>query len=352
MQLARFLGLGPTFVVIKSSNKFSVGPVRKISRNSYRIGLNTRQFHVAATLGTSAANSIDSSASSAAAPTKAGTKPSTKKPRVSKTKGKSSSRSLSSTQKKSNTPPLALINDCKSYLKHCQRNNVSLTSTVFRGTLYEYTAKDFLEKKLQCFGLMRKGGAFDNGIDLVGKWDLYHFFKLNQQDIIQQKLLTGESTHGSNKPIKPIIKNSKELNFLTNKSNKKDSLSIKTDINILVQCKNYTTKIQASTIRELVGIYLQHIKTEIETNSTFMLLISPSPLTKQAQSIIDQTSIPLIHIILSPLLPINREKNVYNLKNWTGGSIDSVYLNSYSKILLKYLNIELELQKLKLLIVM
>lgn len=244
---------------------------------------------------------------------------------------------------------LADITDSKEYLSHCQRNATSLTSTVFRGTLYEYTAKDFLEQQLKCFELVRKGGAFDNGVDLVGKWDLYHFFKLNELVIKQQKLLAGDKLI-SEKPINPIIKNSIEWNTLQNKTSTKQSLSMQTDINILVQCKNHTTKIQASTIRELVGIYLQHIKTEIEKNSTFMLLISPSPLTKQAQSIIDQTSIPLIHIILSPLLPINRDKNVYNLKNWEGGSIDSVYLNSYSKVLLKYLNIELELQKLKRLI--
>lgn len=246
---------------------------------------------------------------------------------------------------------LSLVFNSSQYLKHCKINESSLRSTVFKGTLYEYTSKDFLESKLKCFDIVRKGGAFDNGIDLVGKWDLYHFFKLNEQDIKANKI----STSSKSEKILPIINNSKELHQLQKTRSTKDAISIRSDIKILVQCKNHNSKIKASIIRELVGIYLQHNHTEIDTNSTFMILVSPSPLTKQAQSIIDQTSIPLIHIILSPLVPIatdTKSSDVYNLKNWIGGDINSIYLNNYSKILLKYLNIELELQKLKLMILM
>lgn len=238
--------------------------------------------------------------------------------------------------------PLAQISNFKQYLKHCKTNQVSLESTVFRGTLYEYTAKNFLEESLRCFDLIRKGGAFDNGIDLVGKWDLSHFFNLNVDGIKQ-------STIKDKTKVVPIIKNSKEFRQLRNLKTTKNSISMKKDISVLVQCKNHRTKIKASVIRELVGIYLHHIKTEIDTNSTFMILISPHPLTKQAQGIIDQTSIPLIHVILSPLqLSESFTGNMYSPRNWKGGLIESVYLNNYSKILLKYLDIELELQKLKL----
>lgn len=250
----------------------------------------------------------------------------------------------------STTTILSQVYNSEEYLRHCKAKEASLNSTVFKGTLYEFTSKDFLETKLKCFDLIRKGGSFDNGIDLVGKWDLYHFFKLNEKGIKGKKIARTSATE----KIIPIINNSKELHELRNTKSKKDAISMRNDINVLVQCKNHNTKIKASILRELVGIYLQHIRTEIDTNSTFMILVSPCPLTKQAQSIIDQTSIPLIHIILSPMAPSSKRKNMdlYNLSNWSGGNIESIYLNNYSKILLKYLNIELELQKLKLMIIL
>ncbi|WEJ95247.1 Required for respiratory growth protein 7, mitochondrial [Yamadazyma tenuis] len=238
---------------------------------------------------------------------------------------------------------LSQVKNCEQYLQHCHTNNVSFTSTVFRGTLYEYASKAFLEDKLKCFDLVRKGGAFDNGIDLVGKWDLSHFFKLNETDIKAAKVLRSRAK------VIPIITNSKELHELKNTKSTKKNISIKHDINILVQCKNHRTKIKASILRELVGIYSQYIKNDDDKNSTFMVLMSPSPLSKQAHSIIDQTSIPLIHIILSPLELSSHDTSIDNsvIDSWDGGVVQSIYLNSYSKILLKYLNIELEFQKLK-----
>ncbi|CAH6718426.1 hypothetical protein CLIB1444_01S06458 [[Candida] jaroonii] len=252
----------------------------------------------------------------------------------------------SKAQLRYNTVIAGTDQSCKDYMESCRINGSSVKSTVFKGTLYEFATKTFLENNLKCFDIIRKGGAFDNGIDLVGKWDLSHFFKKNEKSIKEIENIDGST-------IIPIISNSKELQTLLKNDNMKNTISMKSDINVLVQCKNHKAKIKASVIRELVGIYTHHIKTEEQKQSTIMMLVSPAPLTKQAQSYVEQTSLPLIHVMMSPLtlrdLTVKGDE-IYNLKYWRGGRIDSIYLNSYSKLLLKYLNIELEFQKIKRLI--
>lgn len=250
------------------------------------------------------------------------------------------------TQLRYNTVIAGTDQNCKDYMESCRINGSSVNSTVFKGTLYEFATKTFLENNLKCFDIIRKGGAFDNGVDLVGKWDLSHFFKKNEKSIQQIENIDGSS-------IIPIISNSKELQTLLKTDDVKNTISMKSDINVLVQCKNHKAKIKASVIRELVGIYTHHIRTEEQKQSTIMMLVSPAPLTKQAQAYVEQTSLPLIHVIMSPLTLRNltlKGDDIYNLKYWKGGKIDAIYLNSYSKLLLKYLNIELEFEKIKRLI--
>lgn len=239
--------------------------------------------------------------------------------------------------------------DCGTYLQKCKRNNTNIISTVFRGTLYEYTAKKLLETQLKCYGVFRQGGSFDEGVDLIGHWDLSHFFDINKSNIIKQ------IKADSNPEVLALITNSTELNtLLANNMTSKDFISMQKDIKILVQCKNHKSKIQAKVIRELVGIYTHNINTPSLTSSTFMLLVSPGPLTKQAQAAIDQANIPFIHIIMTPLTlkPDIIREHVYKLDSWKGGLVESIYLNNYSKLLLKYLNIELEFTKLKQLILL
>ena len=242
---------------------------------------------------------------------------------------------------KDNKYAVLQITDCQTYLNHCRNKEVNITSTVFRGTLYEFSTKILLEDYLNCYNLVRKGGAFDNGVDLFGKWDLGHFFEAVEPKLLQMKTLE------TSMPIQSLVSNSKE--FLTKTNDiipSPMSISLKNDIKIIVQCKNHGTKIKGSIIREIIGIYSHHIENPNDINTTFMILVSPAPLTKQAQSIIDQSNLPILHIILSPLT-LSKNKEHYNLNSWSGGSIGSIYMNHYASMLLSHLNMQLEFEKLK-----
>lgn len=60
--------------------------------------------------------------------------------------------------------------DLTSFLKYAESNDLSKTSTVYVGTLYEYTAIESLKRF--GFDLTRTGKASDLGIDLLGHWSV------------------------------------------------------------------------------------------------------------------------------------------------------------------------------------
>ncbi|KAK0803976.1 hypothetical protein LTR75_007767 [Friedmanniomyces endolithicus] len=60
--------------------------------------------------------------------------------------------------------------DLSSFLAHVSRNNINTTSTVYKGTHFEYTVAAAL-RSLN-FTLQRTGRSNDLGIDLVGHWSL------------------------------------------------------------------------------------------------------------------------------------------------------------------------------------
>ncbi|KAI9672511.1 MAG: hypothetical protein M1817_003277 [Caeruleum heppii] len=63
--------------------------------------------------------------------------------------------------------------DLTSFLAHANAVNLSKTSTLYNGTLYEYTVLDSLSRF--GFSLTRRGGRLDRGIDLLGHWALPSF---------------------------------------------------------------------------------------------------------------------------------------------------------------------------------
>lgn len=60
--------------------------------------------------------------------------------------------------------------DLKSFLDYATRSDLSRTSTVFVGTLYEYTVHEAVQRL--GLDLRRTGGKDDQGIDLIGNWQL------------------------------------------------------------------------------------------------------------------------------------------------------------------------------------
>ncbi|KAF2101822.1 hypothetical protein NA57DRAFT_11109, partial [Rhizodiscina lignyota] len=59
-------------------------------------------------------------------------------------------------------------NDLNSFLQYAKSNGTSQTSTVYVGTLYEYTVIESMKRF--GFDLTRTGKASDLGIDLLGHW--------------------------------------------------------------------------------------------------------------------------------------------------------------------------------------
>lgn len=222
------------------------------------------------------------------------------------------------------------VQSCQEYLDFCRLRGTPLHGTVFRGTLYELTTKQILEQSLGCFNLVRSGGAGDNGLDLYGRWNLepYHVPPLD------------DPVHSA-KPAKPPA--SSLLLVCKPYSARKSAVDLAQDVVVLVQCKNHKLKIAANTIRELAGIREFHINMRSQTDrrKTFMVLVSPFPMTKQAQKQMDTSDVPMFHAQVSPLEPpLNPGAGDYILGNWTGGILGPVYLNFTARLLLRGLTVE------------
>ncbi|CCE78367.1 Piso0_000988 [Millerozyma farinosa CBS 7064] len=241
---------------------------------------------------------------------------------------------------------LSEIQTWESYLDYCNKNNVDITSTTFKGTVYELVVKQFLTDTLKCTDLVRIGGSFDNGIDIMGKWNLNHFWN----EVRDKKMVPLTSTRVQNSMVQPLLKKSIEYSdsarrYKRRVSNNKSLLSLHDDINILVQCKNHNSKIKAATIRELCGVYHHQVKTKRDSSRTFMFLVSPHPLTTQASRIIDSSTVPIIHCKLS--LPSFKGIDIQSASYGSSVILDSVFMNAMSRALVKGLKLELAFEAYK-----
>lgn len=241
------------------------------------------------------------------------------------------------------------IQDCQQYLSYCSKNSINTGSTVFRGTLYELHVKAFFEKYLNCENLIKNGGAYDNGVDIIGKWNLSPFYNEREREY-----------EYDTKPIKlsskSILKYSQESKF----NIASNPISLINDIQVLIQCKNVKKKPDAKIIRELSGILDFH---KFNKKSTFMFIVTPYPCTPQAVVQLDTTNHAIIHFMISPLtnnsVKITRNQDnddndndysgdsFFNLDSWKGGDLKLVYMNRQARKLLSGLNME---QKLKLIL--
>lgn len=224
------------------------------------------------------------------------------------------------------------IQDCRSYLKYCESNKVDTTSTVFRGTLYELSCMEFLKKEMHCTNLIKVGGSYDNGLDLLGKWDLNHFYRQARDNYPDKRTL---------KKLPSTTLLSKSTEFTPG------GISLQDDVNVLVQCKNFTKRIGPSTVRELGGIYNFHVKYRSASFHNILFFITLSELTKESRKMLDALSFPVMCIRLQPLHYSLKESydpaKYFDLDNWHGGTLDGIYLNHNARNVLRGLNIELQL---------
>lgn len=200
------------------------------------------------------------------------------------------------------------IQDIHQFLDYCMRNEADSKSTVFNGTLYELYTKKFLERAFHCKDLIKVGGKGDEGVDLIGKWDLSYFHNKSQQ-------------------LFPNLE--PETDSILHQKHKLD------DINVLVQCKNLKSKLKPSLIKELTGIFYFH---RHDPKNTFMFIVSPHILTPSALRLFEATDCPMIHIQISTLY--NNTDDVYNLAQYQGGVFSGLYLNTPARRLLSGIRIQ------------
>lgn len=248
------------------------------------------------------------------------------------------------------TKPLSAIQSPSQYLTYCKTNNINLNSTVFKGTLYEYHTKVILEKFLHFKNITRHGGAYDNGLDLYGKWNLNYFYQTHlkhyspKQKISAKSLLnraveamnheldSPEQSSTSQTLLDSESSSSSQVPGLKSSSGKrtKKLISLENDINALVQCKHVANQISAQTIRELSGIYNFHVPDQNFKNSilkNFIFLVSTGPLTPQATVQLNLTKIPMVFVTVKLLRFPVEEDEVYDFRKWRGGELTGVYYN-------------------------
>ncbi|EGW33730.1 uncharacterized protein SPAPADRAFT_48850 [Spathaspora passalidarum NRRL Y-27907] len=211
------------------------------------------------------------------------------------------------------------IQGISEYFEYCTFNKIDPQSTVFRGTLYELLAKDILEKAFHFKNLIKAGGPGDDGLDLIGQWDLSYFYHKSlslfpNSDVDQRS----------------VIHYSKEKD-----TTQKDNISLQTEINVLVQCKNFKAKLKPGAIKELSGIYYHH---RANPKTTIMVLVTPQILTKQALKSFEGTLFPMMCVHISS--PLNLTGNPYALEEYSGGEYLGMHLNKAGQEFLSGLHLE------------
>jgi len=154
------------------------------------------------------------------------------------------------------TPPQSLSisshSSLDTYLKYAQQAGLSLTSTVYVGTEYEYLCQSSL-KRLG-LDLVRTGGRSDLGIDLAGTWIL---------------------------PKHSAIRNS--------------SSSPEPPLHVLVQCKALKAGPRPNLVRELEGM-LAGAPAGHDKPGTVGLLCATKPATKGVREAIRDSDRPLVWV--------------------------------------------------------
>lgn len=213
------------------------------------------------------------------------------------------------------------IQTSRDYLEYVRINNKDVTTTIFRGTLYELYAKEFLEKRVNCFDMTRVGGAGDNGVDIFGRWNLATYWN-SLSDAQKLKKYPRTSILSASKQYNDAIDN--EIDKL---------VDLETSVNVFVQCKNYKKRIQPITIREIAGVYDFHARTAVDRMKSFFFLLLPFPMTPKALCQFDTSPVPILHLKI-PSSPVEHA-------NEDDESVDSfgkpapIYINKKARKLLR-----------------
>ncbi|KAI9268920.1 hypothetical protein BDA99DRAFT_535012 [Phascolomyces articulosus] len=173
-----------------------------------------------------------------------------------------------------------LIHDLKSFLQHSGPSDP--TSTVYRGTLFEWQTHEVLEKTLG-MRLRRVGGKSDGGIDLRGTWPLLH-------------------------KLPSLVGLDKNYPHRENGIKNRSTPTI-TTANIIVQCKNTKAGCTPDQVRGLVGSagIFDHLEGKNEGTIAILATSSSKRYTSDTISYFMDSNMPLAlaricHIQLDSLL--------------------------------------------------
>ncbi|GMM37554.1 Rrg7 protein [Saccharomycopsis crataegensis] len=223
--------------------------------------------------------------------------------------------------------PSSSYHDVPSYLAYAKSQNLSIESTVFRGKYYEFQTKQVLEEFFNCkeHDLMVTGGSYDQGVDILGKWNLKQYLPAHLLN------MNRDSAGSTPSKLKLPSRNGKSL---LSKVLQKDAFCV----DLLIQCKTSNKKIPAKLIRELSGMYNQRVKTPRQRQSTFMVLVSNNTMTDDSLNQFTELSIPMIFLQVElPRLKEGR-KGAYDQRNYEKGLLLSYFRNPKAKLLLGGLN--------------
>lgn len=203
-------------------------------------------------------------------------------------------------------------------LTYINANQHIVDSKVFQGTLYELTVMRELHKKLNVKTMQLTGSAYDQGIDIRGKWDVSEIFSSVKDSLLMARELPKRVTVNG-VSLKPLCHRFTQGN-------------LNSSIDVLVQCKAFSNrKIAGRQVRELMGTLFQQISSPLRRNKTVIMLSSPNLLTKDAISVMNQLSGPIIYLQVEML----RAKDVpgqYDFEN--SGRLLNYYENKYASKLL------------------
>ncbi|BCS26558.1 uncharacterized protein APUU_51269A [Aspergillus puulaauensis] len=136
--------------------------------------------------------------------------------------------------------------DLPSFLSYAQRTALPESTTIYQGTIYEYTVQNHL--RTAAFNLHRVGGRSDLGIDLQGTWHV-----------------------GPNQVLDPPVR-------------------------VIVQCKALRTKIGPNIVRELEGVTARHFAPSGGIGAG--VLVSPREATKGVRDALGRSGMPLVWMMM------------------------------------------------------
>mgnify|MGYP004714626197 CR=1 FL=1 len=239
-----------------------------------------------------------------------------------------------------------------SYLQYAKERSLGPTSTVFRGTLYEFLVGEHLKDDFSFQGLKRVGGPSDKGLDLQGKWALRDLksnggFQKSSICISEDKSVTCNREIPS-KSLQSSPQSSSKLSNSLEFSRPDFSLEARPSSDlpyVLVQCKNTTRKVAGKLIRELSGIYNYHttplnFQHGLATPApTLMVLVTPSLLTPAGRSEFNAAHHPLIYCKTSHL-SLKQGQDPYKLDAWELPKIELFELNALAVDLLSHMDVQ------------